>query len=68
MDFEFDKTHKLFQQMIRTFAENEVKPIAAEVDEQERFPEETVAKMAKLGIMKWLPELSSKVEWMPESR
>lgn len=51
MDFEFDKTHKLFQQMIRAFAENEVKPIAAEVDEQERFPEETVAKMAKLGIM-----------------
>ena len=37
--------------MIRNFAENEVKPIAAEVDEQERFPVETVEKMAKLGIM-----------------
>ena len=37
--------------MIREFAEKEVKPLAAEVDEQERFPEETVAKMAKLGIM-----------------
>lgn len=37
--------------MIRSFAENEVKPLAAEVDEQERFPMETVRKMAELGIM-----------------
>lgn len=37
--------------MIREFAENEVKPLAAEIDEQERFPIETVEKMAKIGIM-----------------
>lgn len=37
--------------MIREFAEKEVKPLAAEIDEQERFPTETVEKMAKLGIM-----------------
>lgn len=37
--------------MIRQFAETEVKPLAAEIDEQERFPEETVAKMGSLGIM-----------------
>ena len=37
--------------MIREFAEKEVKPLAAEVDEMERFPVETVEKMAKLGIM-----------------
>lgn len=41
----------LFQQMIKEFAENEVKPLAAEIDEQERFPVETVEKMAKIGIM-----------------
>ena len=40
----------LFEQMIRDFAENEVKPLAQEVDEQERFPTETVEKMAKLGL------------------
>lgn len=51
MDFSLTKTENLFLQMIREFAENEVKPLAAEVDEQERFPLETVAKMAKLGIM-----------------
>jgi len=37
--------------MIRSFAENEVKPLAAEIDEEERFPVETVEKMGKLGIM-----------------
>lgn len=51
MDFNKTKTEELFLQMIREFAEKEVKPIAAEVDETERFPIETVRKMAKLGIM-----------------
>ena len=51
MDFSNSKTEELFLQMIRSFAENEVKPLAAEVDEQERFPMETVQKMAELGIM-----------------
>lgn len=37
--------------MIREFAEKEVKPLAAEVDEEERFPVETVEKMARLGIL-----------------
>ena len=43
------------QEMARTlfhdFAENEVKPLAQEVDETERFPAETVEKMKKLGFM-----------------
>jgi butyryl-CoA dehydrogenase len=51
MDFSLNKREELFLQMIREFAENEVKPLAAEVDEQERFPMETVQKMAKIGIM-----------------
>ena len=41
----------LFEQMIKDFAETEVKPLAQEVDEQERFPAETVEKMAKMGLM-----------------
>lgn len=51
MDFSLSKKEQLFLQMIREFAEKEVKPLAAEVDELERFPVETVAKMAELGIM-----------------
>lgn len=51
MDFNLTNQEKLFLQMIREFAENEVKPLAAEIDEQERFPMETVEKMGKTGIM-----------------
>jgi butyryl-CoA dehydrogenase len=51
MDFSLTKEQQLFLQMIRAFTEKEVKPLAAEIDEEERFPEETVAKMAKLGLM-----------------
>ena len=51
MDFVIDREHQLLRKMYREFAENEVKPLAAEVDEEERFPEETVKKMAKLGML-----------------
>ena len=51
MDFALSKEQALAQKMFREFAQNEVKPLAAEVDEEERFPEETVKKMAKLGMM-----------------
>ncbi|MDL2296719.1 acyl-CoA dehydrogenase [Bacteroidales bacterium OttesenSCG-928-C03] len=51
MNFSLTKEQTLFLQMIREFAEKEVKPLAAEVDESECFPEDTVRKMAKLGIL-----------------
>ena len=51
MDFHLSKEQMMLQKMYRDFAENEVKPLAQEVDEEERFPEETVRKMGKLGMM-----------------
>jgi len=51
MEFSFSKEHILLKQMYREFAENEVQPIAAEIDEEERFPIETVEKMVKAGFM-----------------
>ena len=50
MDF-FTDDHRLLQETIRDFALNEVAPIADEIDEEERFPLETVAKMFDLGLM-----------------
>lgn len=50
MDFNLSKEQLLVRQLVRDFAENEVKPIAAEIDETERFPRETVEKMAKVGL------------------
>ncbi|MEG0730660.1 MAG: acyl-CoA dehydrogenase family protein, partial [Cetobacterium sp.] len=51
MDFKLTKSQELFKQMITEFVENEVRPLAAEVDEEERFPVETVEKMSKIGLM-----------------
>ena len=51
MDFTLDKKHEMARQLFKDFAENEVKPLAQEVDETEHFPEENVAKMQKLGFM-----------------
>jgi len=51
MDFNLTREQELVQKMVREFAVNEVKPIAAEIDETERFPMENVGKMAKLGMM-----------------
>ncbi len=41
----------MLRDMTHDFAQNEVKPIAAEIDETCRFPEETVNKMGELGLM-----------------
>lgn len=51
MDFALDKKHKMAQSLFRDFAQTEVKPLAQELDEEERFPTETVEKMAKAGFM-----------------
>jgi alkylation response protein AidB-like acyl-CoA dehydrogenase len=51
MDFEFSEEQKMIQQMARDFAENEVKPKAAELDKTERHPAEIIQKMAELNLM-----------------
>ncbi|WP_373698146.1 acyl-CoA dehydrogenase [Porphyromonas loveana] len=51
MDFSQTPQEQMFLEMIRSFAEKEVKPLAAEIDEQERFPIETVKKMSEIGLM-----------------
>ncbi|MGL5822114.1 MAG: acyl-CoA dehydrogenase [Sarcina sp.] len=51
MNFQLTREQELVRQMVREFAINEVKPIAAEIDETERFPMENVKKMAELGMM-----------------
>ncbi|HEX3039851.1 MAG TPA: acyl-CoA dehydrogenase [Caproiciproducens sp.] len=51
MDFLLSKEHEMARTLFREFAETEVKPLAQEVDEDERFPSETVEKMKKLGFM-----------------
>jgi len=45
------QNYKLLKQMLREFTLNEVAPIAHEIDEEEKFPYETVEKMAKCGFL-----------------
>ena len=51
MDFKLTKTHKLQQELYRRFAEQEVKPLAEEMDEGEVFDMELLSKMHKYGLM-----------------
>ena len=47
----FTEEHIMLRDMVREFAQNEVKPIAREIDGSGEFPRDTVEKMAKLGLM-----------------
>ncbi|MEL7647734.1 MAG: acyl-CoA dehydrogenase [Sedimentibacter sp.] len=51
MNFQLSKEHEMARQLFRSFAVNEVQPLAQEIDEEERFPVETVEKMNKYGFM-----------------
>ena len=41
MDFTLSKEHEMARQLFKDFAENEVKPLAQEIDEEHRFPRES---------------------------
>ncbi|AVP65758.1 acyl-CoA dehydrogenase [Clostridium botulinum] len=51
MEFGLSQEQKYVKQMLEEFVKNEVDPIAADIDESERYPMETVEKMGKYGIM-----------------
>lgn len=51
MNFQLTKEQEFVRKMVREFAETEVEPLAADIDKDHRFPEETVEKMAKYGML-----------------
>ncbi len=57
MDFNFTSMEQDIINMLEDFCVNEVKPLAAELDEQERFPVETLEKLSEMGMMgMYIPE------------
>ena len=50
MDFQFTEEQKMFQSMVRDFCANEVKPLAAQIDEEGKIPPELIQKAAQLGL------------------
>jgi alkylation response protein AidB-like acyl-CoA dehydrogenase len=51
LDFELPEPHRILRQSVREFCEKEVRPHARRWDEEERFPEELVPKLAELGLL-----------------
>ncbi|RLF11496.1 MAG: acyl-CoA dehydrogenase [Thermoprotei archaeon] len=50
MDFKLTEEQELFKETVRRFVENEVKPLAAHIDETDEFPEELWKKFAEMGF------------------
>jgi len=51
MNLELTEEHKMIRETARDFAQKEIAPIAAELDERGDFPYETIKKMGQLGFM-----------------
>jgi len=51
MEFKWNDEQQLMQTMFREFVDKELRPIAAELDEQERFPAELIPKMGEIGLL-----------------
>ena len=51
MDFEPNETQALIQRTARDYAERVIKPVAADLDREERFPFEILKGLAELGLM-----------------
>ena len=51
MEFKLNEDQQLMKDMFVEFTEQFVKPIAAELDEQERFPEELIPQLGETGLL-----------------
>ena len=51
MKFDLTDEQRSIRDLVRDFAQNEVKPVAEELDREKRFPYEIVAKLGELGLM-----------------
>jgi alkylation response protein AidB-like acyl-CoA dehydrogenase len=51
VNFDLTDEQKDIQRLVRDFAQNEVRPVAEELDREKRFPYEIVEKLGSLGLM-----------------
>jgi butyryl-CoA dehydrogenase len=58
MDFELSPDHKVLQSSVRDFVEKEVKPLAIQIDENHKIPDELIQKISALGLLgSFIPEV-----------
>jgi butyryl-CoA dehydrogenase len=51
MNLDLSDEQRMIQAVAREFAEKEVRPVAAAIDHEARFPRDTVRRMGELGLM-----------------
>lgn len=51
MDFTLPDEHRMIQEVVRDFCETEIEPIAQEIEDEHRFPEEIFDELADLDLM-----------------
>src|SRR5437867_11878612 len=51
MKLDATEEQQMIQAMAREFAETAIRPVAAEIDREGRFPHESVKRMGELGLM-----------------
>jgi butyryl-CoA dehydrogenase len=51
MHFDLSEDQRMMREAAREFAEKEIKPVAAKLDEEAEFPAEIVKKLGELGFM-----------------
>jgi alkylation response protein AidB-like acyl-CoA dehydrogenase len=51
MDFDLPDEHRMIQEEVRRFCDEEIEPIAQEIEDEHRFPEEIFDQLAQLDVM-----------------
>ncbi len=51
IDFSFTEEQQMLREMVRDFTNNEIKPLAKKIDEEEKIPQELIRKIADLGLL-----------------
>ena len=58
MDFELSQDHKVLQGSVRDFVQKEIKPLAIQIDENHKIPDELIQKISALGLLgSFIPEV-----------
>jgi len=51
LDFQLNEEQELTRQTVRRFAENEIAPVAFQLDETQHFPKDIMKKLGKMGML-----------------
>ncbi|TGL44130.1 acyl-CoA dehydrogenase [Leptospira wolffii] len=57
MNFEFNEEYAILRESVREFVKDQVRPVAARIDEEHKIPEELISQIASMGFLgSYIPE------------